>query len=565
MTFNDYAYTRPDFETLKAQFETDLKHFEEATDVATQIAIFKTINAARTHVQSMQTLSSIRHSIDTTDAFYEGENNYWDEQGPLYEELNVRLYQAVLKSSFVDELKKAFPKPFFQLAENALKSFTPEIIPLLQEENKLSSQYAKLIASAQIPFDGKTLTLAQLGPYFISEDRSIREAAQKAKSDWMSTNEAAIDDIYDQLVHLRDKIAKTLGFPTFVELGYVRMNRLDYNADMVANFRKQVREGIVPVAQKLIRRQAKRLGLDHLYYYDLPYEFKSGNPKPVGTPEDIIEAGRQMYHELSPETGEFIDFMIDRNLLDLVAKKGKESGGYCTYISDYASPFIFSNFNGTQGDVEVLTHEAGHAFQVFQSRWIDIPEVQWPTLESCEIHSMSMEFLTWPWMDRFFKEQTPKFKFSHLASAMTFIPYGVLIDHFQHEVYAHPDMTPTQRKAKFRELEHVYLPHKDYKDNDFLNRGGFWFQQGHIFHAPFYYIDYTLAQLCALQFFKRTQDNDPTVWSDYLALCKLGGTKSFLGLVEAANLKSPFSDGTVASITSTIENALNAIPDTELN
>jgi M3 family oligoendopeptidase len=564
MKFKDYAYSRPDFSQVKAELETQLESFASAKDAKSQLEAFKRINKIRSQISTMSTLSSIRHSIDTTDAFYEAENDYWDNQNPLYSELETQLYKAVLASPFLKELQLEIPKTFFQLAENALKSFDPKIISDLQEENKLSSAYGKLIASAQIDFDGKILTLAQLSPYMINPDRTIRQKAWEAKSAFFTQNEAAIDEIYDKMVKLRDQIARKLGFNNFIELGYIRMNRLDYNADMVSVFRKQVLSDIVPLTQKLYARQTKRIGLDTLHYYDLAYEFKNGNPKPMGTPEDILLAGQKMYHELSSETGEFIDFMIERELLDLVAKKGKESGGYCTFINDYQSPFIFSNFNGTQGDVEVLTHEAGHAFQSYQSRWIDVPECAWPTLESCEIHSMSMEFITWPWMNLFFGKDTDKFKFSHLSSAMTFMPYGVLIDHFQHEIYANPNWTPTQRKTAFRNLEKQYLPHKDYTGNDFLERGGFWFQQGHIFGSPFYYIDYTLAQICALQFFKRAQDKDPQMWNDYMKLCKVGGTQSFLGLIKTANLISPFEEGCVSSITDLVEKTLDLIPDSSL-
>jgi len=289
-----------------------------------------------------------------------------------------------------------------------------------------------------------------------------------------------------------------------------------------------------------------------------------GNATPIGDPDYIVAQGRQMYHELSPETGEFIDFLLDHELVDLVSKKGKEGGGYCTFIPDFQSPFIFSNFNGTSGDVDVLTHEAGHAFQSYQSRWIDIPECAWPTLESCEIHSMSMEFLAWPWMEKFFGDAAMKYRYAHLGDAIKFIPYGVLVDHFQHEIYANPDFTPTERKQAWRKLEKMYVPHMDYEGNDFLENGSYWFQQGHIFGSPFYYIDYTLAQICALQFWKRANSQDPETWPDYLKLCKLGGTKSFVGLVKAANLLSPFEDGCVKSVITDIDEWLSNIDDRSL-
>ena len=274
---------------------------------------------------------------------------------------------------------------------------------------------------------------------------------------------------------------------------------------------------------------------------------------PHGEPEWILEQGVRMYDELSPETKEFFDMMVEKDLLDLVNKDGKQGGGYCTYINDYKVPFIFSNFNGTSGDIDVLTHEVGHAFQVYKSRHIEIPELAFPTYESCEIHSMSMEFFCWPWMDLFFKEDVDKYKYSHLAGAITFIPYGVLVDEYQHFVYDNPTATKEERKAEWRRLEKQYLPHKDYEGCDFLERGGWWHQQGHVFGNPFYYIDYTLAQICALQFWKRMNNNDEKAWTDYLALCDVGGSKSFVELVKVGNLKSPFEDGCVGSVIADIK------------
>ncbi|MGE5702539.1 MAG: M3 family oligoendopeptidase, partial [Clostridia bacterium] len=368
----------------------------------------------------------------------------------------------------------------------------------------------------------------------------------------------------DELVKVRTKIARALGYENFVQLGYARMHRSDYNSEMVANFRRQVKEYIVPIATSLKERQRIRIGLDELKYYDEKFSFKTGNPAPKGDPDWIIANGKKMYAELSPETEEFFTFMMENELMDLVSKKGKAGGGYCTYINDYQAPFIFSNFNGTSGDIDVLTHEAGHAFQVYASRQNILPEYTFPTSEACEIHSMSMEFLTYPWMHLFFEEDVEKYKFSHLSDALEFIPYGVSVDEFQHFVYENPDATPAERKAAWREIERNYLPHRNYDESDYLERGGFWHQQSHIFNIPFYYIDYTLAQICAFQFWKRSNEDSKQAWADYLALCKEGGSKSFLELVKDAKLTSPFEDGCVASVTGFIESYLNQVDDTKL-
>lgn len=564
MNFHEYQYSRPNIKEVETKFNYLLDAFNKADSFEKQDSKMENITELRSDFDSMAQIASIRHTIDTTDKFYEEEQDYFDETMPVYQGLTTKFYTSLINSKFKKELEEKWGSQLFSIAEMTLKTFSPEIIEDLQIENKLSSEYTKLIASAKIMFEGEERNLSQLSPFMQSTDRAMRKKASEAKYSFMKENEEKFDKIYDDLVKIRHKIAKKLGFKNFVELGYARMLRADYNAEMVAGFRKQVEDNIVPAATNLRERQRKRLGLDSLKYYDEKFSFKSGNAKPHGNPEFILKCGKEMYGALSSETKEFFDFMLENQLMDLVSKKGKAGGGYCTYISKYKAPFIFSNFNGTSGDVDVLTHEAGHAFQVYSSRNYETPEYNFPTYEACEIHSMSMEFFTYPWMNLFFEEEVDKYKYSHLSEALLFIPYGVTVDEFQHFVYENPDATPEERKTTWRKIEKKYLPHRDYDTNKYLEKGSFWHQQGHIFGTPFYYIDYTLAQICAFQFFKKAEENREKAWADYLRLCKAGGSDSFLNLVKLADLTSPFQDGCIASVIGHIESFLNNIDDTKL-
>ncbi|CRK80681.1 M3 family oligoendopeptidase [Neobacillus massiliamazoniensis] len=564
MSFENYTYKRPNLDEVKVTFDGLLKNFKYAATVEEQTMAINEINKLRNEIGTLFTLASIRHSIDTNDEFYKAEQDYMDEIQPEVEGLVSMYYQAIVESRFRTELEDKWGKQLFALAEGQLKTFKPEIVPLLQKENRLSTEYTKLLASAKIDFEGEERTLAQLDPFTEDTNRVMRKKASEAKFAFFAQHEEELDRIYDELVKVRTEIARNLGYKNFVELGYYRMMRTDYNAEMVAKFREQVMDFIVPIATKLKARQQERIAVEKLKYYDENFIFETGNAVPKGSPEWIIENGRKMYEDLSEETGAFFRFMQENNLMDLVAKKGKAGGGYCTYIEDYKSPFIFSNFNGTSGDIDVLTHEAGHAFQVYSSRHFEVPEYYWPTYEAAEIHSMSMEFFTWPWMEFFFKEDTDKYKFSHLSSALLFLPYGVSVDEFQHWVYENPDASPKDRKHKWREIEKKYMPHKDYDGNEYLENGGFWQRQGHIYNSPFYYIDYTLAQICAFQFWKRSRENKEDAWKDYVKLCKLGGSMSFTKLVEAANLISPFEDGCVESVVGEIEAWLNSVEDKKL-
>lgn len=564
MSFKDYQYTRPDYDVLKIQLTALTEKLAGAASGEEALAIVREITAINSSIESQMTLWSIRHSIDMKDEFYNEETKFWNEHSPLFDELTTNYYRVVLASSYRQELSTFLPETFFMLAENKLSTFSSQAIPLFQKENELVDRYNNLMATAQLDFHGQTYNLSQMGPFSQSTDRAIRKEASETVTAFFEKHEAAFDDIYDGLVKVRHEIATTLGFKDYVEFGYKMMNRFDYNRDMVATYREEILKHVVPIVIELRERQAKRIGLERLKYYDLNLEYLDGNAKPQGSPKHLVSQAQAMYHDLSPETGEFFDYMVENDLLDLVAKDGKDTGGYCTYIADHKSPFIFANFNGTSADIDVLTHEAGHAFQVYNSRWIKTPEVIWPTYETCEIHSMSMEFMTWPWMELFFKEATNKYKFSHLSGALLFLPYGVLVDHFQHDIYENPEMTPEERKATWKRLADLYLPDRDYSDSDFLMRGGFWYRQGHIFASPFYYIDYTLAQVCALQFWKRTQvDHDERAWEDYLHICQMGGTASFLQVVKAGGITSPFQEGALAETLAETKKWLDAVDDSQ--
>ena len=561
MNFNDYKYEHLDLEKIKGQFSELIDSFEKSENVEGQIEAFDKIIKLRNHIETMQTLVSIRHSIDTNDEFYDKENEYMDEISPILFGFTNDFYKALVNSKFKDELIKKYGKLLFDLAENTLKVFSNEIIPGAQEENRLSSKYSKLIASAKIDFDGKELNLSQMVPYTQSKDRNVRIEAAKKVAQFFAENQEEFDNIYDSLVKVRTKMAQKMGYKNYVEFGYKQLSRLEYDAKMVEGYRKQVLENIVPLHTELRKRQEKRLGVEKLRFYDEAIKFNSGNADPHGSPEWILNHGKTMYKELSKETDEFFTFMTENNLLDLLSKKGKMSGGYCTYIPEHKSPFIFANFNGTSHDIDVLTHEAGHAFQVYQSRGFDVPEYLWPTYEACEIHSMSMEFLTWPWMNLFFENDTDKYKFIHLSEALLFIPYGVTVDEFQHWVYENPEVTPQERREKWLEIEKKYLPTRDYGEVEELKNGIFWFRQGHIFSSPFYYIDYTLAQVCAFQFWIKSREDKEKAWQDYLNLCKLGGSKSFFELMKSANLKNPFEEGTIAAVIPKIKEYLDSIDD----
>ncbi len=564
MKFSEIRYYRPDINELSEKFRLSLDKFRASKSTLEQVAVIDEINQMRSEFDTMSSIASVKYTQDTTNNNFQEEQDYFDENSPVFMGLLVSFYDTILKSPFRNELQDKYGKQLFSIAEMCLQTFSEEIVEDLKKENQLCSEYTKLLASAKINLKGEVYNTSEIVPFLSSIDRDERKLAHEKKYLFYSENAGELDRIFDELVLLRNSIAKKLGFKNFVELGYKRMYRNDYNADMVAQYREQVLKYIVPITVELKGRQTERLGLSELFYYDEPLAFKTGNANPKGDPDWIVNNAKKMYDELSPATSEFFNFMLDNEMMDLVSRKGKSPGGYCTYFNNYKSPYIFSNFNGTTHDIIVLTHEAGHAFQVYSSRTFNIPEYHFPTLEACEIHSMSMEFLTWPWMNLFFGEDTDKFKFSHISKAILFLPYGVAVDEFQHWIYENPTASPKERNNTWRNIERKYIPFRKYPDNDYLETGGFWQQQKHIYESPFYYIDYTLAQICAFQFWKKANDNREKALKDYIKLCSAGGSRSFLELVELADLTSPFRGGCLESVAGEVNNWLKMVDDKSL-
>ena len=560
--FSEIPYSRPDIETLKKKIQTLSLRLDAAKSYEEAKTIFLLYDRLERKIMTVQTVASIRHSIDTRDEFYNGEVKFWNAAAPELKEYQQAFMDAMLESPFKASFEEEFGRIIFINAELEKKCFSSEIIEDLKKENDLTTAYEKLLASAQIPFEGGVYTLSQLTPFKNDEDDGRRLAAWRAEGRWYKEHLPELDRMYDDLVRLRDTMGRKLGFDGYTDMGYCRMYRNCYTKEDLERFRQAVRDYVVPLAEKLRRRQAERCGLPYpLSYADMALEFRDGNPKPAGSAEDILAAGQRFYDELSPETGAFFRVMLENELMDVLSTEGKEGGGYCTGLPDYGVPFIFANFNGTQGDVEVVTHEAGHAFAEYINESRVPLSTVWPGMEACEVHSMSMEFFAWPWAELFFGKDTEKYLTSHLTHALTFIPYGTMVDHFQHEVYARPEMTPAERHAVWKELTGIYMPWLRLDGEiPFYAEGMAWQRQHHIYSFPFYYIDYCLAQTVALELWAQIQEDVHSAWETYMAYTRQGGSRVFTELLKEAGLTPPFDPGCLKSVCEIAERWLDQRP-----
>ena len=554
-------YQRPDLEALRTQADSILRRIEGASSAQEAADAYRDFDAISEDVTTNLSLAYVRHTIDTKDEFYDKENDFADEAGPAMQEIVQKVKRALLASPFRPELEEQLGKLLFTNLEIAVRAFDPKIMDLMQEENKLQSEYQKLYASAAVEWEGETIPLPKLGPYKQSPDRAVRRAAYEAEGKWFDAHQEELDTLYDKLVHVRTDMGRAMGYDNYLPLGYDRLGRNCYGPEQVAAFREQIARDMVPIVAKVKKDQEKRLGVDKLKFHDDVLLFPDGNADPFGTPEEILAAGREMYRELSPETAEFADFLFGNGLLDVLSKEGKAPGGYCTTFPSYQAPFIFSNFNGTSGDVDVLTHEAGHAFAFYRSmRKGYLSDQTEATIEACEVHSMSMEFLTAPWHEKFFGDKTRKYEIGHCEDALIFIPYGCMVDEFQHKMYENPDLTPAQRNQLWLELEGKYRPWIDFDGLPFYGRGAGWQRQLHIYLYPLYYIDYCMAQTVAFQFWIASMADREDAWARYLRFADAGGTKTFEELVAAAGLKRPYAPGCIREIGQAISAWIDANP-----
>ncbi|QNK40945.1 M3 family oligoendopeptidase [Caproicibacter fermentans] len=545
MKFSDMKYERPELDAIKRQYIEITRQFPDCSTASEQYDLILQHEKLMSNFQSMGTIAYIRNSINTVDPFYEKEIAFFDSNNPVFEESVQNFYKVIVASKFRPELEQKTGKLFFKNLEISMRSFSPAVIDLKKKENALVTEYEKLLASAKIEFSGETLNLSEIQKYQISSDRPTRKAAWEKTAGFFIENSKRLDEIYDELVQNRTSQAKILGYNNYVQLGYDRLGRNCYGPDEVKQFRDQVAKDLVPVITEIKKSQAKRLGLPDLKFYDDKSLFPDGNPNPKGDRQALVNQAQKMYRQMNPLTGEFFDFMVKNELFDLDSKKGKAGGGYCTEIPDYRSPFIFSNFNGTAGDVEVLTHEAGHAFASYLSQSMPILELRTPTMDAAETHSMSMELFSRKWDPLFFEEQTDKFYLYQLEEAINFIPYGCLVDEFQTTMYEKPNLSPDERKHVWKELEAKYRPWINFDHLPFFEDGGGYQRQHHIYSFPLYYIDYCLAQTAALEFWIASEKDWDESFSRYLTFVKAGGSKTYEELVKAAGLEYPMDQGCV--------------------
>jgi M3 family oligoendopeptidase len=546
--FSEIKVEKPSLENVAAEYQAIAQQLDAATDTAGRVAACQAWDSLRCRLGSWSSMTDLQFHQDTQNKAYKQARDYADEISPKLTALEVEMKRKLLGSPYRLELERSLGKQAFLLWEADITAFDPVIESDLVQEAKLKAEYTELIASASLEFAGESLNLSQILKYTQNRDRDRRHDAQRVRWGFFAENRDRLDRIYHDLVQLRHQMARKLGYDNYIGLGYKQMQRVDYGQQEVDRYCQQVAEEVVPLAGQILERQKEKLNLDKLCYWDESLFDLQGNATPQGDRGWMLERAQEVFAAMNPELSDFFKMMVESHLLDLDSRSGKAGGGFCTSFLTYGLPFIFANFNGTKGDVDVFTHEMGHAFQMWQSRNASVSDYVWATSESAEIHSMSLEYLTFPQMEKFFGDDARRYCLQHLTESLLFLPYGVAVDRFQHLVYANPSAIPKERHQMWQEVESIYLPWREYGDLTHLAEGGLWQEKLHIYDSPFYYIDYTLALCCALQFWVKAKTDYSTTLKDYVTLCQRGGEAPFQELVRSANLTSPFDSGALTQV-----------------
>ena len=552
---SEIKYTRPNKDEVLSKLADFKRRFETAKSIEEFYAVHDEYKAYDEALGTNIRIAFIRFTQDTLNEFYAAVQDFLDEIGPEISVASAEIAKCYLTSKFRKELEKRFPKVMFTNLQMAVDANDPRIVADKVEQNKLTTAYTKLMSGIVIDFNGEKLPMSGIGKYFTSDDRDLRRRAYIAWGQAIEDNKEQLDELYDKLVKVRTAMGRKMGYDNFSPLGYLQMQRNCYTKEDIAKFRANVLKYLVPLASKIRAKVGNELGIKKQYLYDNSV-FTKEEPKPIGTPEELFVNASKMYNQMSPETGKLFDTMVASECFDVMSREGKWGGGYCEGLPALKLPFILSNWNGSAGDIDVLTHEFGHALEFYKSFFIESEFLSSISMETAEVHSMSMEFLAYPWIHLFFGDKTEEYKFTHIGGAVTFIPYGTIVDYFQQTCYDNPDMTPQERNAFYNKIEHEFLPHMSTEGIPAIQDGRRWQRQAHIYESPFYYIDYCLAQFTALQFLALSQQDYKATFAKYIKFLDYGGTKTFVELIDACGLMSPFEEESFKLVVASCERIL---------
>ncbi len=488
-------------------------------------------------------------------------NRYLDDIFPHRKVAENKLEARLLASGLAPE---GMEIPLRNMRADA-ELFNEENIPLITELTKLAQTYNRTIGGQTVLWQGEELTLTQLATRLEDPDRSLREHGWRLMAERSLEDRQALNELWAEMLPKRHEIAQNAGFPNYRAYVWQEKKRFDYTPEDAATFHRAIADVVVPAASKVYERYRQKLGVDSLRPWDVradAYPFQMPVLRPFTDAEQLVNTSAAIFHQVDPVLGQYFDVMRQESLLDMPNRKGKAPGAYCTNYPASQRPFIFMNSTGTGADIRTLFHEAGHAFHNFERNKLAYQPQKSSPMEFNEVASMAMELLTVPYITKsdggfFTQEEADSWFVGHLEKIILFWPYMAVVDGFQHWAYLHLDdaVDAANCDAKWQELWQIYLPQIDFSGfEDALVTG--WHRKQHIFRAPFYYIEYGLAQLGALQIWRNAMQNQAQAVADYRQALAMGGTQSLPALYETANVQFAYNHNMVSQMVALLESEI---------
>lgn len=517
------------------------------------------LDAAASEAEANLYIETTRHTDDK--AVQKAFETFVQDVEPHLKKVGFELDRKIAESEHADRLDQDRYGILLRGLRTNVEIFRDENVPIETELSLLDQKYAQICGAMTVDFDGEERTMPQMGRYVESTDRELREGAWRGIAERRLADRDAIEDIFDAMVEKREHLAKNAGFENFRDFQHERMHRYDYTPQDCFKFHEAVERFCVPVLKTTTESRRTALGLDDLRPWDLSVDVKGRQPlRPFEGADQLVDRSSKVFHRMDTRLGEMFDELRTGDCLDLETRKGKAPGGYQYQRERSRQPFIFMNAAGLQRDLTTMVHEAGHAFHSMVCRGEPILAYRSAPMEFCEVASMAQELLTFPYLDEFYSEEDAnRARRDELEGMAKILPWIATIDAFQHWIYTNPGHSRSSRTDKWLELDERFGSPVDWTGLDDA-RASMWQRQLHLFGVPFYYIEYGIAQLGALQVWCNSLENEKGAIDRYLDGLGLGGSKPLPELFETAGASFDFGPDTVGPLMERVANELETLP-----
>tara|TARA_Y100000746_G_scaffold224819_2_gene227793 strand:+ start:824 stop:2506 length:1683 start_codon:yes stop_codon:yes gene_type:complete len=487
--------------------------------------------------------------------------DFVEQVQPELAKVGDSLNRKLAESPYADELDSVEYNVLLRDTRMGIAIFREENIALGTELTKLGQRYNEICGAMTVQFDGEERTMQQMGKYLQVNDREVRESAYRAVGERRFQDAEEIDELYDKMIALRHQVAQNAGYENFRDYAFDSKRRFDYTPTDCEAFQTAIEQICVPLMREIDGERRDALGLKALRMWDMGHDVQGRNPlQPFTEVEEMVAGTSRMFHRLSSELGEFFDSLRDGTSLDLDSRKGKAPGGYQLQRDHSRKPFIFMNATGLQRDLETMVHEAGHAFHSIYADEIPLVDYRSAPIEFCEVAAMSMELLTHDFLDEFYSsDDANRAVREHLEGIVSILAWIATIDAFQHWIYTNPGHSKEDRHQQWLNLGDRFGSILDWTGFEDWRKVG-WQRQLHLFSYPFYYIEYGIAQLGALQLWLQYQKNPQTALDNYAKSMRLGGSRPLPELFEAGEMSFDLGNSTVQGLIDAVRAELDELP-----